>query len=137
MVSIARRIEIANYRIETRIKMRKLILIVLLASGSAVQSGAQAASWMPDLTQQQTYTLHHASSSEAMGASIDWRTVNPGETLTILDVDGPGPLTKVQPGGAATQIEHWVLYRVGVPPLTDDAMDNVILPLVQSTGSSQ
>jgi len=60
---------------------------------SAVFAGAQIPSWMPDPTQQQTYTPHRSSSREATGANADYRTVTPGQTLSILDVDGPGMIS--------------------------------------------
>ena len=71
----------------------KLILSLLLAAGPVVQASAQAPAWAPDLTQQQAYTWHQASSSESTGANYDFRTVNPGETVAVLDVDGPGAVT--------------------------------------------
>src|SRR2546430_12746658 len=60
---------------------------------SAVIAGAQIPSWMPDPTQQQTYTLHRSSSRESTGANADYRTITPGQTLSILDVDGPGMIS--------------------------------------------
>src|SRR5947208_15492309 len=56
-------------------------------------ANAQIPSWMPDPTQQQTYTLHRSSSRESTGANADYRTVTPGQTLSILDVDGPGMIS--------------------------------------------
>jgi hypothetical protein len=73
----------------------KLILSLLLAAGPVVHACAQAPAWAPDLTQQQTYTWHQASSSESTGANYDFRTVNPGETVTVLDADGPGAVTHI------------------------------------------
>ena len=73
----------------------RLILSLLLTTGLAAQARAQPANWTPDLTQQQTYTWHQASSAESMGANIDFRTVNPGETLTVLDAEGPGAISHI------------------------------------------
>ena len=70
----------------------RLILSLLLTTGLVVQAGAQQANWAPDLTQQQTYTWHQASSAESTGATLDYRIVSPGETLTVLDADGPGAI---------------------------------------------
>ncbi len=56
---------------------------------------AQLSGFMPDPTIQQTYTLHRSSSREATGANADARTVNQGETLTILDADGPGMISHI------------------------------------------
>src|SRR5258708_7692009 len=73
----------------------RLILSFLLATGSVFQVGAQAPNSMLNLTQQQTYTWHVASCSESMGANYDFRTVNPGETVTVLDADGPGAISHI------------------------------------------
>ncbi|WP_213807411.1 glycoside hydrolase family 172 protein [Granulicella sp. dw_53] len=54
---------------------------------------AQNSGWMPDITQKQTYTLHRATSKEGTGGNADYRGVGPGETRTVLDVDGPGLLS--------------------------------------------
>lgn len=62
------------------------------------------------------------------------------ETFTnndFLEIETLGPLTTVQPGQTAEQMEHWGLYRdVKLPEVTDDSIDKVILPLVQKTGTS-
>lgn len=62
------------------------------------------------------------------------------ETFTnndFLEIETLGPLTNVQPGHTAEQMEHWGLYRdVKLSEVTDDAIDKVILPLVQKTGTS-
>ena len=44
----------------------------------------------PDVTQKQTYQLHRASSADPTGGNADFRTMTGGQTLTLLDVDGPG-----------------------------------------------
>jgi hypothetical protein len=63
------------------------------------------------------------------------------ETFTnneFLEMETLGPLTKVPPAGVVEQIERWALYRhVNLPEITDDALDKIVLPLVQSTGISQ
>lgn len=60
-----------------------------LAVGMSAAWG-QASPWMPDVTQQQNYTWHHASSAEPLGGNMDARAITPGETMTVLDTDGPG-----------------------------------------------
>ncbi|MBW4045260.1 glycoside hydrolase family 172 protein [Acidipila rosea] len=50
---------------------------------------------MPNPTQQQTYTLHRSSSRESTGANADYRTLTPGQTMTILDADGPGEISHI------------------------------------------
>ena len=72
--------------------MRLLILFVL-AAGFPVATHAQSFGSQPDITRQQTYTLHRASSTDPTGANADFRTVAPGATLTVLDADGPGTIS--------------------------------------------
>jgi Protein of unknown function (DUF2961) len=68
-----------------------LFLLLMLSSFAYAQSPG----WMPDPTRQQTYTLHRSSSREATGANADARTLTPGQTLTVLDVDGPGMVSHI------------------------------------------
>jgi len=62
------------------------------------------------------------------------------ETFTnndFLEIETLGPLTKVQPGQTVEQVEHWALYRgVKISEFTDQELDRVLLPLVQSVGST-
>jgi hypothetical protein len=53
----------------------------------------QVSNWQPDLTVQQNYTLHRASSADPTGGNADYRPVPPGGTLTVLDVDGPATIS--------------------------------------------
>lgn len=72
--------------------MRVATLFLFAASAVAM---AQAPGWQPDVTQQQTYTLHRASSADPTGANADARTVAPGATYTVLDTDGPGMISHI------------------------------------------
>jgi hypothetical protein len=47
------------------------------------------------VTQQQTYTWHHASSAEPTGGNRDAMAVTPGQTMTVLDTDGPGEISHI------------------------------------------
>ncbi len=67
-------------------------LAVMLLGG--VGAGAQMIG-SPDPTVQQTYTLHRSSSRELTGGNADARTVTPGQTLAVLDVDGPGQISHI------------------------------------------
>jgi hypothetical protein len=69
--------------------MRSIVFLFLAALVAPLGYG-QIPAWMPDPTQQQTYTLHRSSSRESTGGNADYRTVTPGQTLTLMDVDGPG-----------------------------------------------
>ena len=48
-----------------------------------------------DLTQQQDYVLKRVSSSDPSGANADFRQIEPGATLTLMDANGPGMLTHI------------------------------------------
>ena len=48
-----------------------------------------------DLTQPQDYVLKRVSSYDRTGGNADFREIAPGETLTLMDVDGPGVLTHI------------------------------------------
>ena len=64
-------------------------LSVFLLSAVLIAKG-QSLGWQPDVTQQQSYVLHRASSSDPTGANADARPIPPGQSLTVLDTDGPG-----------------------------------------------
>ena len=70
--------------------MSRCILLVYLAASLPLMALGQSAPWQPNLTRQQTYTAHRASSADPTGANADRRKVAPGATLTLLDTDGPG-----------------------------------------------
>ncbi len=71
----------------------KIAALFLLAAGCMAM--AQTQNWQPDITQQQTYTLHRASSFDPSGGNADFRTVAPGATYTVLDTDGPGTISHI------------------------------------------
>ena len=75
--------------------MKRIAILVLLAATSAVVSYGQNLSWQPDLTRQQTYTPHRASSTDPEGANADRRRVAPGATLTVLNTGGPGAISHI------------------------------------------
>jgi hypothetical protein len=68
-----------------------MVWIALLTASASAQ--VQGAVQWPDPTQEQSYTWHLASSEEPTGANTDYRTVTPGQTLTLLDEDGPGMIS--------------------------------------------
>lgn len=77
--------------------MNRFFAVVAAIACSPVlfQAPARAQTWQPDLTQQQTYTLHRDSSTDPTGANRDFRTVAPGATYTVLDVNGPGEIAHI------------------------------------------
>src|SRR5882762_11000622 len=59
-----------------------------------------------DLTQQQDYVLKRVSSSDPSGANADFRQVDPGAVLTLLDANGPGMLTHIWITVASPEAYH-------------------------------
>jgi hypothetical protein len=66
------------------------MLLAVLPSWSA-----QTATTQVDLTQPQDYVLKRVSSFDRAGGNADYRQIAPGQSLTVLDVDGPGTLTHI------------------------------------------
>ena len=58
------------------------------------------------------------------------------ETFTnndFVEIETLSPMTKLAPGQTVENAEHWSLHRkVTLPAITDNDIDAVILPLVQS-----
>lgn len=73
----------------------RLPLLAVLAASFTAGAFAQNLTAQPDLTRQQTYTLHRASSTDPTGANADFRSIAPGATLTVLDTDGPGMISHI------------------------------------------
>ena len=47
------------------------------------------------MTRPQDYVLKRVSSYDRSGGNADYRKIEPGQTLTVLDVDGPATLTHI------------------------------------------
>jgi hypothetical protein len=70
----------------------KLFAVCVLAAALCASAAAQEVG-TPDLTRLQDYTWHLASSQEPTGGNVDALRMTPGQTLTLLDADGPGEVT--------------------------------------------
>jgi hypothetical protein len=79
--------------------MRRLFSLVCGALASSLVPIALLAQTPPiavtDLTKPQDYVLKRVSSYDRTGGNADYRHVEPGATLTVLDVEGPGELTHI------------------------------------------
>ena len=77
--------------------MVRFVLGPALMGSLLWMASATAQDWngQPDLTHQQTYTPHRASSSDPTGRNDDSRRIEPGATLTVLDADGPGTISHI------------------------------------------
>src|SRR5881227_4096670 len=72
-----------------------VVLVLVFAQGRPKAQAQEIARWQADLTQPQPYVLKRVSSADPTGGNADFRPIEPGATLTILDVDGPGVLTHI------------------------------------------
>jgi hypothetical protein len=59
-----------------------------------------------DLTRQQDYVLKRVSSADPSGANADFRRVDPGGVLTLMDANGPGMLTHIWITVASPEDNH-------------------------------
>src|SRR5271155_797494 len=74
---------------------RLLPALLLTTTAMHAQNSGLYTGWMPDPTRQQTYTLYRSSSAESTGGNADARTISPGQTMTVLDVEGPGMVSHI------------------------------------------
>lgn len=78
--------------------MRKklLLLLALILIAAALPLSAQ--SWrdsLTSLTQEHNYVSKRSSSYDRAGANADYRRLDPGKTLILLDANGPGEVRHV------------------------------------------
>jgi len=96
---------VACYKLQSIMKRVMLVLSFAAVSiCSALPSFAQGS--LPDITEQQTYTLHHASSGEPTGGNVDALVITPGQTQTLLDTDGPGRVSHIWVTISSTEPYH-------------------------------
>ena len=70
-----------------------LVVFTSLTGGSALL--AQWGSALSSLPEPRDYVLKRVSSYDRSGGNADYRTIEPGATLTVLDEPGPGIITHV------------------------------------------
>jgi hypothetical protein len=70
----------------------RLLLLLVFNCGVLL---AQSQAWLGGLTQPHDYVQKRVSSYDRSGGNEDFRTIAPGETLTILDEPGPGTITHI------------------------------------------
>jgi len=71
------------------------LFALIFAQQQDVADAQDLAHWQADLTQLQSYVLKRVSSADTTGGNADFRVIEPGATLTVLDADGPGVLTHI------------------------------------------
>ena len=67
------------------------VVLLLLVSCAAVYGQSQA--WLGGLAEPRDYIQKRVSSYDHSGGNRDYKTIAPGDTLTILDEHGPGIIT--------------------------------------------
>jgi Protein of unknown function (DUF2961) len=77
----------------TLVRTAAVTLLVLLSCGALCAQSQQA--WLGGLVEPHDYVQKRVSSYDRSGGNEDFRTIAPGETLTILDGAGPGIITHV------------------------------------------
>ncbi len=75
--------------------MKKLLVLLAICVLSLPMFSQDPASWVNSLPQAKDYVQHRASSYDRSGGNADYRTIAPGETLTLLDENGPGTISHV------------------------------------------
>jgi len=80
------------------------VILMLLISCAAVYGQGQ--SWLTGLTQPRDYVQKRVSSYDRSGGNQDSRTIEPGQTLTILDEQGPGIITHIWFTFASDEMYH-------------------------------
>ena len=71
------------------------VFALIFAMTQDVARAQDLTHWQANLTQPQSYLLKRVSSMDPTGGNADFRSIEPGATLTVLDADGPGVLTHI------------------------------------------
>jgi len=80
---------------EATMLLRALFLSSFIILSVSPHTQAQTTPAKIDLAQPQDYVLKRTSSFDRSGGNADYRKIPPGQTLTILDADGPATLTHI------------------------------------------
>jgi len=78
-----------------RLALLFLAAIAVCSAPVRAQSCLDSASPLTSATQARDYVLKRSSSYDRSGANADFRPLAAGETLTVVDADGPGAITHV------------------------------------------
>jgi len=72
-----------------------LLFTLIFAATPDVAQAQDLTHWQANLTQPQSYALKRISSADPTGGNADFRVIEPGATLTVLDAEGPAVLTHI------------------------------------------
>ena len=82
------------------------LLAVLLALTCTPSLAQDPQTWIANLPQSKDYVQKRVSSYDTSGANADYKQFKGGETITLLDVDGPGVITHVWFTIASSDPQH-------------------------------
>ena len=92
--------------------------ILLLALFACTPVWAQSHAWLVDLPSPHDYTQKRISSYDRSGGNADFRSIDPGKTLTVLDEPGPGVITHIWFTFASDETYH--LKKIVIRMYWDD-----------------
>jgi hypothetical protein len=75
--------------------MRRWLLVLLGLLLATTVSAQEPGGWMESLPKPHDYVLKRASSYDRTGGNKDYRPLDPGQTLALLDTDGPGQVSHI------------------------------------------
>ncbi len=78
---------------QSSLLMGAFLLLLTLATVASPFASAQTQDWLSNLSERRNYTQQRSSSFDRSGGNADFRVIPPGETLTLLDKDGPATIT--------------------------------------------
>jgi hypothetical protein len=74
---------------------KKLALALIVLAFAPIASAQFMSGWLADLPVEKSYKLKRISSFDRTGANNDYYSIEPGQTLTLLDEKGPGELSHI------------------------------------------
>ena len=83
-----------------------VILLLLIAMTGSTATSQTPGQWGVDFTQPHDYTLKRVSSYDRSGGNADFRPIAPGQTLEVMDENGPGLLTHIWFTLASREMYH-------------------------------
>lgn len=75
--------------------MKPLLALVILCAVASSGFAQDSGDWLSRAPRAKNYLQKRASSYDRTGGNADFRTIAPGETLTLLDESGPGLISHV------------------------------------------
>ncbi len=81
----------------------KMRLCLAILAGAALASSGQG---LDDLAKLPDFSSHRITSSDPAGGNNDWRILNPGETLVLAEIKGPGCIVHLRDNITSEEAHH-------------------------------